>query len=81
MIFSDDDQPLLEESRREAQAAEEVLLTAKQYASLLGIHVQSVYSQIRYGRCACRVIKVSTAKKAPIRIAVPRESINTLKHA
>lgn len=73
--------PLIAASEQEEDRSGEVLLTVKQYASLLGIHVQTVYSQIRYGRCGCRVIKVSTAPKAPIRIAVPRGSINTLKYA
>lgn len=72
---------LLAESHQEERQSEEVLLTVKQYASLLGLHIQTVYSQIRYGRCSCRVIKASTARKAPIRIAVPRGSINTLKYA
>lgn len=72
---------LIEDARQLADESDEVLLTVKEYAALLGIHVQSVYTQIRYGRCACRVLKVSTAKKAPIRIAVSRGSINTRKHA
>lgn len=59
--------------------AEEVLLTVKEYADLHRLHVQTVYSAVRYGRkLAGRVVRSSSHT---IRIAVSRESIKTLKIA
>jgi hypothetical protein len=69
----------LQAATREDQATIEVLLTAKQYAEHYGIHVQTVYTAIRYGRhLEGRVVRPS---KRAIRIAVSRGSIQRLTHA
>lgn len=57
------------------------LLTPKEYADIHRLHVQSVYTAIRYGRLPYRVVKVTNGKKGRIRIVVPRESIIGLKSA
>lgn len=59
--------------------ADELLLTVKEYASLFGLNVQTVYSAARLGhRLYGRVIRPSARS---IRIAVPRGTIQGLKSA
>lgn len=48
-------------------------LTVQEYAERFRLHVQTVYSAIRYNRLRFSVIR---AAGRSIRIAVPRESIN-----
>lgn len=56
--------------------AREELLTVQEYAKRLRVHIQTVYSAIRYKRFPYRVIRVTDAKRSPIRIVVPRGSIS-----
>lgn len=57
--------------------ADEALLTVKEYADLTRVHVQTVYTAIRYGRFVLPVLR-PTART--IRIVVPRGSIQALTH-
>lgn len=52
-------------------------ITVKEYASIFRLHIQTVYTAIRYNRLPHHVIRVGRA----IRISVPRESINERKTA
>lgn len=70
---------ILDESRREEAESNEVLLTVKEYAGLYGVHLQTVYTAIRYGRRINGRVERPTSHT--IRIAVPRESIKELKSA
>lgn len=54
------------------------LLTVKEYADLTRVHVQTVYTAIRYGRLKLKVLRPTTRT---IRICVPRESIEALTKA
>lgn len=69
---------ILDESRGEEAASEELLLTVKEYASRYGLHVQTIYSAIRRGLFPHRVERPTSHT---IRIAVSRESIKELKSA
>lgn len=63
---------------REAVAEQEAfneLLTVKEYATRYGLHVQSVYSAIRYRRFKLPIVRLMSRS---IRIKVPRESIQGL---
>lgn len=62
-----------------AASEREELLTVKEYADLFGIHVQTVYSAIRFGHHLQGRVERPTSRT--IRIAVPRESIQRLKSA
>lgn len=55
--------------------SQDELLTVKEYADLHRVHVQTVYSAIRYGRFKYEVLRPT---ERTIRIVVPRESIPTL---
>lgn len=57
--------------------ADEALLTVKEYADLTRVHVQTVYTAIRYGRFVFPILR-PTART--IRIVVPRGSIQALTH-
>ncbi|HYE88475.1 MAG TPA: hypothetical protein VEA16_19070 [Vicinamibacterales bacterium] len=70
---------ILERSEAADHEATEVLLTVKEYAALYGLHEQTVYTAIRYGRRLNGRVERPTSHA--IRIAVPRESIKTLKSA
>lgn len=52
-------------------------LTVKEYAAEYRLHVQTIYSAIRYGRLPHDVERIGRA----IRIIVPRESIAGRKSA
>lgn len=68
------------EAQRVLEAAEqEELLTVKQYADIFGLHEQTVYTAIRFGRHLNGRVERPTSHT--IRIAVPRESIARLKSA
>lgn len=70
---------VFDDSRQEEAASEEVLLTVKEYASLKRVHVQTVYTAIRYGRRINGRVERPTSHT--IRIAVSRGSIKELKSA
>jgi len=58
---------------------EEDWLTVKQYAARYGLHIQTVYTAIRFGH---RLLgRVERPSPHAIRIVVPRESISRLKSA
>jgi len=52
-------------------------LTVKEYAALYRLHVQTVYTAIRFQRLPHAVVRIGRA----IRITVPRESIEDRKSA
>lgn len=60
-----------------AEHDREELLTVKEYAAIFGIHEQTVYTAIRYGRRLQG--RVERPSPRTIRIAVPRESIAGLR--
>lgn len=66
MSLEDQAQRVIQESEREE------LLTVKEYAERHRLHVQTVYTAIRYGRMKFRVVRGTEGKRAAIRIAVPR---------
>lgn len=79
MTLKTDALSLAQASEHEQQRGVDVLLTAKEYAELHRIHVQTVYSAIRYGHhLDGRVVRPSARA---IRIAVSRESIQRLTAA
>lgn len=57
--------------------SESELYTVKEFAQLMRVHVQTVYSAIRYDRFPFRVIRL----KNTIRICVPRGSIKHRKES
>lgn len=61
-----------------SQLEPDALLTVKEYAALTRVHVQTVYTAIRYGRFKLPILK-PTART--IRIIVPRGSIQRLTYA
>lgn len=69
-----DPAPLAEPARVER----EVLLTVQEYAELHRVHTQTVYLAIKRGQLPFRVIRATTRS---IRIAVPRENVETLTTA
>lgn len=66
---------------RLAEAEHEDLITVQEYAAWMRLHVQTVYSAIRYGRMRYPVVRATAGKRAPIRIRVPRGSIQARTHA
>lgn len=48
------------------------LLTVKEFAERQRLHVQTIYTAIRYNRLRYRVERVTAGKRAAIRIVVPR---------
>ena len=54
------------------ESQQEELLTVKEYAERHRLHVQTVYTAIRYGRMKFRVVRGTEGKRSAIRIAVPR---------
>ena len=60
-------------------AADGVRLTVKEYASVFGVHFQTVYSAIRHGHKLLG--RVERPSSRTIRIVVPRESIEERKSA
>lgn len=67
-----DSSDLLAHAIREEGQTAEILLTVKEFAERQRLHVQTVYTAIRYGRLKYRVERSTTGKRAAIRIAVPR---------
>lgn len=55
------------------------LLTVKEYADRMRVHVQTVYSAIRRGLFPYRVVRPTGDRN--LRISVPRESIQARTHA
>lgn len=66
--MTDDARDPVDQSRQEEVDKE--LLTVKQYAARFGVHVQTVYSAIRYGRRLQGAVVRPTSRT--IRIAVLR---------
>lgn len=65
-------------SRESVSLTDDELLTVQEYAARFRVHVQTVYTAIRFQRLEFRVIR--TARRS-IRICVPRESIKPRTNA
>jgi len=70
-MIDDDAARLVDAAEAEAKAAVD-LLTVKEYAERHRLHVQTVYTAIRYGRMRYPIVRGTAGKRAAIRIAVPR---------
>lgn len=79
MTLRPEAEQVIQESHREERLASELRLTVKEYAARHGLHVQTVYTAIRYGRKLEG--RVERPSSRTIRIVVPRESIQTLTSA
>lgn len=78
-ILADAAQAVAESDRLLTVATE--LITVKEYAVRYKVSVQTVYTAIRCKRIKHAVERPFTGPRGPVRIRVPRESINTTTSA